>query len=185
MQWHGRACESAIQCCLVTRSPKYRSQLLAVVHQLAHYVPMRSQSGPRWAWHLASDEYDAPLCCRRGVRTPFEVSVLRVRAQTQTAALRRQSGFTLVFGYEGSNRSNHHMLNSSTCHLTAPLSLSRLRCACLCHPDASVTFQTRPPSPLHSTPPRPSVVITPLRPIGRDERVNGLPLPHTPTLIRD
>ena len=34
------------------RSMKYRSQLFAVVHQLADYVPIQSQSGSRWldAW---------------------------------------------------------------------------------------------------------------------------------------
>ena len=48
--------------------------------------------------------------------------VLGLRTQTAAVILRRQSGFTLLYGYEGSNRSNHHMLNSSTCHLTAPLS---------------------------------------------------------------
>ena len=41
--------------------------------------------------------------------------VLFIRPRTQTAALRRQSGFTLVYGYEGSIDSNHHMLNSSPC----------------------------------------------------------------------
>ena len=51
------------------------------------------------------------------------LEVQRLHGRTAVPSrLRRQSGFTLLYGYEGSNRSNHHMLNSSTCHLTAPLS---------------------------------------------------------------
>ena len=94
-----------------------------------------------------------------------------------------QSGFTLVYEYEGSNDTYHHILTSSTHHLTAPR--SRLRWASASAIPMLIYVFRLPSSSLHSTPPRPCVVITPLRPIGRNMRANGLLLPHTPTLIKD
>ena len=56
--------ECAIQLHVVARRPQSRSKHLSVVNQLTHYVCSRFQSGPRWAWHLASDLCDAPRCRR-------------------------------------------------------------------------------------------------------------------------
>ena len=74
-------------------------------------------------------------------------------------------------------------LDQQHTHLTAPR--SRLRWASVSAIPMLIYVFRLPSSSLHSTPPRPCVVITPLRPIGRNMRANGLLLPHTPTLLKD